>query len=172
MNKNKSMFCLFAALSLLLVSSCSMCQSDSYLYSKVKSCSYDAPEEHFDVYVDKFYRDLGVFGIYPVRPAVQIVKFSKMDQIKSLTHINALSCGIDNDELIEIYINPYFWEKAPKALRYWVMYHELAHDVLNIDDLSDLPSNNGRLMYPYINTYEITHMDQFIEASHELFDSL
>ncbi|MBR5003290.1 MAG: hypothetical protein IKY13_07245 [Bacteroidaceae bacterium] len=172
MNKNKSMFCLFAALSLLLISSCSMCQSDSYLYSKVKSCSYDAPEEHFDVYVDKFYRDLGVFGIYPVRSAVQIVKFSKMDQIKSLTHINALSCGIDNDELIEIYINPYFWEKAPKALRYWVMYHELAHDVLNISDLSDLPSNNGRLMYPYINTYEITHMDQFIEASHELFDSL
>ena len=52
------------------------------------------------------------------------------------------------------------------------MYHELAHDVLNIDDLSDLPSNNGRLMYPYINTYEITHMDQFMEASHELFDSL
>lgn len=52
------------------------------------------------------------------------------------------------------------------------MYHELAHDVLNISDLSDLPSNNGRLMYPYINTYEITHMDQFIEASHELFDSL
>ena len=52
------------------------------------------------------------------------------------------------------------------------MYHELAHDVLNIDDLSDLPSNNGRLMCPYINTYEITHMDQFIEASYELFDSL
>ena len=52
------------------------------------------------------------------------------------------------------------------------MYHELAHDVLNIDDLSDLPSNNGKLMYPYINTCEITHMDQFIEASHELFDSL
>ena len=47
------------------------------------------------------------------------------------------------------------------------MYHELAHDVLNIDDLSDLPSNNG-----YINTYEKIHMDQFIEASHELFDSL
>lgn len=52
------------------------------------------------------------------------------------------------------------------------MYHELAYDVLNIYDLSDLPSNNGRLMYPYVNTYEITHMDQFIEASHELFDSL
>ena len=59
-----------------------------------------------------------------------------------------------------------------KPLRYWVMYHELAQDVLNIDDLSDLPSNNGKLMSPYINTYEITHMDQFIEAPHELFDSL
>jgi hypothetical protein len=52
------------------------------------------------------------------------------------------------------------------------MYHELAHDVLNIDDLSDLPSNNGKLMSPYINNYEITHIDHFIEASHELFDSL
>jgi hypothetical protein len=54
-------------------------------------------------------------------------------------------------------------------MRYFLMYHELAHDVLNVDDLEPIPKNNGKLMYPAIANYEHKNMDDFIESSHELF---
>ncbi len=50
------------------------------------------------------------------------------------------------------------------------MYHELAHDILNLDDLDNKPINEGKLMYPEISTYEKKNMDDFIESFHSLFE--
>ena len=50
------------------------------------------------------------------------------------------------------------------------MYHELAHDVLNLDDLEPESRNEGKLMYPYISSYEKKTMDDFIESTHALFE--
>ena len=50
------------------------------------------------------------------------------------------------------------------------MYHELAHDVLNLDDLEAKSWNEGKLMYPAISSYENKNMDEFIENSHALFE--
>jgi hypothetical protein len=49
------------------------------------------------------------------------------------------------------------------------MYHELSHDVLNLEDL---PKNEGKLMFPSIATYESKTMDDFIESSHVFFEEI
>ncbi len=138
---------------------------------KIRANSY-AGTEDFDIYVKKFYRDIAVYGIFPKKPKQMIIKFSKLDQMDNATHIHGLSFGKDDDDRIEIYINPTTWKKFNKPMRYWLMYHELAHDVLNVDDLKDLTENKGKLMYPNIASYEHKTMDEFIERSHELFEEV
>ena len=54
-------------------------------------------------------------------------------------------------------------------MRYWLMYHELAHDVLNVDDLKVIEANEGKLMYPEFSKYEGKSMDDFIESYKTLF---
>lgn len=143
--------------------------SDSKLYKEIVANSFDA-EEDFDMYVQKFYRDLEFYGIYPKKPKVMIIKFSKLDQMDKATHIHALSYGFNDDDKIEIYINPSTWKKFSKPMRYILMYHELAHDVLNLDDLEATTSNKGKLMYPEISSYENMNMDGFIESFHALLE--
>ena len=101
---------------------------------------------------------------------MQIIKFSKLDQLDNTKHIHGLSFGSGDDDRIEIYINPSTWEQFNKPMRYFLMYHELAHDVLNLDDLEPKSWNEGKLMYPAISSYENKNMDDFIESTHALFE--
>lgn len=140
-------------------------------YEEIKVSAYDSDED-FGIYLDKFYRDLNVFGIYPKKPKEVIIKFAKLDQIADETHVHAYSFGYENDDLIEIYINPSSWEKFNKPKRYLLMYHELAHDILNLDDLSAIEENKGKLMYPSLESYERVSMDEFIEAYQQLFEEV
>lgn len=139
-------------------------------YNKVVENSFSSDED-FDSYVEKFYRDLEFYGIYPRRPKKKIIKFSKLEQIENATHLHGLSFGFDNDDLIEIYINPISWEKSNRATKYLLMYHELSHDILNLDDLELTEENIGKLMYPSIETSSSLSMDDFIESSHDLFEN-
>lgn len=146
-------------------------QKENKLYQNISSSAFEANVD-FDFYVKKFYRDVEVFGIFPKKPKTTIIKFAKLDQLTNATHIHGISYGMNDDDRIEIYINPSTWESFNKPMRYYLMYHELSHDVLNVDDLKDLPSNEGKLMYPAIATYESKTMDDFIESSHELFEEV
>ncbi|MFV0553541.1 MAG: DUF4339 domain-containing protein [Mangrovibacterium sp.] len=140
-------------------------------YQTVVDNSYVSNED-FEFYVEKFYRDLEMYGIFPPKPSVKIIKFSKIDELKDVTHIHGLSYGYNDDSRIEIYINPTSWKSFNKQMRYFLMYHELAHDVLNLDDLDPIESNEGKLMYPHLSKYEGKTMDDFIESSHALFEEL
>jgi len=144
---------------------------DDILYQDIVASSYETDVD-FDFYVDKFYRDINVFGIFPKVPKIKIIKFARFDQMDDVTHIHAISLGMNDDERIEIYINPSTWEQFSKPLRYYLMYHELSHDVLNVDDLDATPLNEGKLMYPIITSYESKTMDEFIESSHALFEEV
>jgi hypothetical protein len=144
-------------------------QSEVNQYNEIAANSYDSDED-FDMYVQKFYRDLEFYGIFPKKPKVQIIKFSKLDQLDNTTHIHGLSFGSGDDDRIEIYINPSTWKQFNKPMRYFLMYHELAHDVLNLDDLEPKSWNEGKLMYPAISSYENKNMDDFIESAHALFE--
>lgn len=144
-------------------------QADVNQYNEIVANSFDSDED-FDMYVQKFYRDLEFYGIYPKKSEVTIIKFSKLDQIVNTTHIHGLSFGMNNDDKIEIYINPSSWRQFNKPMKYFLMYHELAHDVLNLDDLEARAWNEGKLMYPEISSYEDKNMDDFIESAHALFE--
>jgi hypothetical protein len=139
------------------------------VYDEIVNRSFEADEE-FEMYLDKFYRDLGVFGIYPAKPDTVIIKFSSLDKIADATHFHGISFGRDNDEVIEIYINPSSWNKFNRAQKYFLMYHELSHDVLNLDDLEADEANKGRLMFPNIESYDKVTMDEFIESYQNTFE--
>lgn len=144
---------------------------ENELYLKIVASSYDTNED-FKFYVDKFYRDIGVYGIFPKKPHKTIIKFAKLDQIDHATHYHGVSYGIYDDNKIEIYINPSTWLEFNKPMRYYLIYHELSHDVLNLDDLEDNIKNEGKLMYPALLSYESKTMDDFIENSHALFEEI
>lgn len=144
-------------------------QTEANLYKEIVANSY-VGDVNFDIYVEKFYRDLEYYGIFPKKPKTTIIKFSRLDQLDNTTHIHGLSLGKNDDNRIEIYINPSSWEQFTKPMRYFLMYHELAHDVLNLDDLDNKSINEGRLMYPEISTYEKKNMDDFIESYQTLFE--
>ena len=141
------------------------------LYKQVASTAYEADVD-FDFYVQKFYRDIEVYGIFPKKPSLQIIKFANFDKMDDATHIHGISFGGNDNDKIEIYINPSTWKKFNKPKRYYLMYHELAHDVLNSDDLEDTPQNMNKLMYPVLTSYESITMDDFIENSHALFEEV
>lgn len=138
--------------------------------------SYDDPNVDFNFYVEKYYRDLEFFGINPVRPKIQIIKFADLDKMVGTKEYEGVSYGFNQDDKIEIYINPSSWKRFTKPMKYWVMYHELSHDVLNVDDLPDTEGNKGKLMYPYVSKYftmdtgTVMTMDYFIEHFHAFLE--
>lgn len=146
-------------------------QKDITLYKNISSSGYETDED-FQIYVDKFYRDVGVYGIFPKKPKTTIIRFAKLDQLNNTTHIHGLSYGLNDDDKIEIYINPSTWKKFNKPMRYFLIYHELAHDILNVDDLQETTINEGKLMYSAITDYDKKDMDDFIESSHSLFEEI
>jgi|TARA_B110000879_G_C11151808_1_gene504993 hypothetical protein len=143
--------------------------SSSDLYRRVSSSSFDSDVD-FDIYVEKFYRDARFMGIFPIRPKTTIIRFSPLDQTEGLAHIPGLSFGVDNDEKIEIYINPSTWKTFNKPMRYVLMYHESAHDVLNLRDLDQTESNEEQLlMYPALGDFRSFTMHEFIKSYQTLF---
>lgn len=173
-NKNLKKGAIIIGPIILVIIACILAKTiSSYKVSDaIRSAAYDDPSVDFSVYMDKFYRDLEVYGLRPVKPKTCIIKFSELDKIKGATEFNGISYGYNNDELVEIYVNPTFWKQASKAQKYWLMYHELSHDLLNIEDLPATPANEGKLMYPYSSSFDVQNMDEFIDAFHELFESL
>lgn len=139
-------------------------------YKQVVNLSGDVDFD-YNFYVEKYYRDLKFHAIYKVQPKNIIIKYSFLDQLDFSTHIHAICFGKGDDDKIEIYINYNSWKHFNKAQKYWLVYHELSHDVLNLNDLSNKSFNEGKLMHP--EELDINYnMDMFIESFHDLFDSI
>lgn len=142
---------------------------DSELRNKIAKESFETNED-LTIYIDLFYRDLAYYGVYPQRPRHQTVKFANLDEIEGITHYHGVSFGIHDDERIEIYINERSWKKFDRAMKHFVIYHELAHDVLNLEHTDKTSENYGKLMYPEVSMYEGIDMDGFIESSQGTFE--
>jgi len=125
----------------------------------------------FDMYVEKFYRDAMAMEISLVRPKTTTIKLAPLSKTKGLSHFHGISFGANDEETIEIYIDSNTWEKFNKPMRYVLMYHELAHDVLNLKDLDYAESNEEKLlMFPSLSSlYAEYTMDEFIESYQKLF---
>lgn len=142
------------------------------LHNEIASNSYISPIVDLNIYLEKFYRDINYHGIYPTKPKSLILKFSSLDKMKTTTHAHGLSFGYNNDQLIEIYINPSSWSSLTKPMKYYVLYHELGHDVLNLKDLEENENNIGKIMYPNMSINQRLTMDDFIKNSKELFKEI
>ena len=119
-------------------------------------------DENLLMYYEKFIRDLEIYNIqyhYPKEIIIELVDFRKLNLTN---HSHGRSYGVNKPDLVEIYINNSSWKVFNRAQKYMLMYHELAHDILNLEDLSEDPSNKYKLMYPLMSRYNLLSMDKFI----------
>lgn len=147
---------------------CSNASSNSAMKRQIIEGAYDC--EEFQMYLDKFYRDIEFIGINKRKPRTIIMKLAPMQYFENTKDYHGISYGYKDDNIIEIYINEDSWKKFSRPQKYLIMYHELAHDILNIDDLPDKEENYGKLMCPVFSNLDKITMDDFIEMSHELFE--
>ena len=140
------------------------------LQRDIAAIAFDSDVD-FDMYVEKFYRDALAMEIILVRPKTTTIKLAPLSEIKRLSHFHGISFGANDDERIEIYIDSISWEKFNKPMRYVLMYHELAHDVLNLRDLDLTGANEEKLlMFPGASSlFASFTMDEFIESYQKVF---
>lgn len=56
------------------------------------------------------------------------------------------SFGMNNESEIKIVIDPEKWANSSPPKRWYLLYHELGHDVLNLNH-----GNGGKMMFPFID---------------------
>lgn len=135
---------------------------------KIIDGAYDC--EEFQMYLDKYCRDIEYYGISKRKPHTIIMKLAPMQYFDDTKDYHGVSYGYKNDDIIEIYINEDSWKRLSRPQKYLLMYHELSHDILNVDDLPAKEENYGKLMCPSMLTMDKISMDDFIEMAHELFE--
>ena len=125
--------------------------------------------EDFNEFVDKFFRELNVYGINKIRPKKINIQLLPFDQFKQTSHIHGASFGYNNDDIIDIVLNERSWNEFSKAQKHYLIFHELCHDILNLDDL-DFRQNEKQIMYPSIDNFKGLTMDDFIDNFHSLLE--
>ena len=76
----------------------------------------------------------------------------------------AVAVGMNNNNEIHLVVNPESWKNYSEAKRFYIIYHELGHDVFNLNH-----GNGGKMMYNYAEK-EVTWKD-FIDDRVKMFDS-
>ena len=72
----------------------------------------------------------------------------------------ALSYAFGNDTLIKIKVDPEKWAKSSIEKRWYVLYHELGHDVLNLDH-----GQGGKMMFNFADK-EYSWDDFFVDKTY------
>jgi len=91
-----------------------------------------------DLMVDVFLTDCKDNGILVTKSKV-VVSFESLPGA-----LLGLSYGINNDSKIELKIDPEKWENASIAKKWYLLYHELGHDVLNLNH-----GSGGKMMFNF-----------------------
>ena len=77
----------------------------------------------------------------------------------------ALAYGKGDDSIIYIEVDPEKWAESSSQKRWYVLYHELGHDVLNLDH-----GQAGKMMFNFANR-DYT-WDEFFEDKQYMFKSI
>ena len=85
--------------------------------------------------------------------------------------MHGFSTGYDDDDVINITINKRSWNTFNKAQKYYLIFHEFSHDILNLDDLEFNEPNEKNIMYPSISAYKDLTMDDFINNFNSLLEN-
>jgi hypothetical protein len=91
-----------------------------------------------DLMIDVFLADCKRNGIF-VNKGKAIVSFEPLSG-----ELLGLSYGINNETKIELRIDPEKWEKASAPKKWYLLYHELGHDVLNLNH-----GSGGKMMFNF-----------------------
>ena len=75
----------------------------------------------------------------------------------------AVALGYDDDDNIVIRVDPVKWSKASKEKRWYILYHELGHDILNLDH-----GEGGKMMFNFVD--RDYSWDEFFEDRKYMFD--
>lgn len=94
---------------------------------------YDLP-----LMVDIFLEDCANNGIH-VKHQEVVTSFEPLEG-----NILGLSYAMNNDNLIKIRIDPEKWANASVPKRWYLLYHELGHDVLNLEH-----GSGGKMMFNF-----------------------
>ena len=128
-------------------------------------------------YLEVFYMDLyfnapGYFGKDIAAVAFKAMQSHKskiyfkdipVNQRNEASNVLAYAWGMFDDCKVEIQVNPKEWHKADNVRRLWIIYHELCHDVFNLEHECGIA-----LMNPTIPVYIDETM--FLDARDELLD--
>ena len=108
-------------------------------------------------------------GINKIRPKYVDIKLKHLDVSAETYHYHGYSTGYNNDDVVEIVLNERSWRDFTKAQKHYLIFHELCHDILNLDDLKP-EAEEKNIMYPSINNFKVLTMDDFIENFHSLLE--
>ena len=114
-------------------------KNSGYIYKMglVNSNPFD-----LEKYVDKFILDAklnhGIDFSY-VNKNERLIIFRQLEG-----ETIALAYEMNNDKKVLILVDPENWKNANQSLRYYIIYHELGHDILNLEH-----GEGGRMMNPY-----------------------
>ena len=112
------------------------------LKTSVQGFSYEEINVYdLDKMIDLFLKDCISNGI-KINPDMNV--YATFDSMND--DILALAYGLGNDEEIIIKVNPINWKQASIQKKWYIMYHELGHDVLNL-----LHGQGGKMMYPFVD---------------------
>lgn len=78
-------------------------------------------------------------------------------------NIIAIAIGKDDNSKIDIVVDPDYWQTFNQAKRFYVFYHELGHDIFNLNH-----GNGGKMMFNYADR-DIT-WDDFLEDRESMFE--
>ncbi len=121
-------------------------------------------DENFHPYVNEFYAILDEHQVTYSKPSKVIIEFAELSVIGE--EFLGIAVGFEKEDRIEIYIDYDSWIEMSQATRKLLMFHELAHDVLNAEHSPYLPAYEDALMYPEMDaehtpTYQ--EVDQIME---------
>ena len=111
-----------------------------------------------DQMIDVFFDDCEANNIFINRDQNILTEFKELEGTTL-----ALAYGIENDKNIAIQVDPVEWDKASLARKWYTIYHELGHDVLNL-----YHGDGGKMMF---NFADIDYSwNQFFEDKKFMFD--
>ena len=132
-------------------------------------------EFDIEVMVKTFFEDIFAFNKYYGSPSNLI---TKLEENKNIVFNNivglfesldgdtlAQSFAIGDDSKVLLKIDSEKWVKATTMKRWYILYHELGHDVLNLRH-----GQGGKMMFPFPLNAEIT-MRSFVEDRDYMFKS-
>ena len=123
--------------------------------------------EHFRIFLDAFDKNNSKLPEYLNKISSIKKKYTGSNNVYSTfeeleTGTIAMSYGINNDNSIIIKVDPNTWSSTSLPNKWYILYHELGHDVLNLRH-----GQGGRMMFNY-PTKEYT-WEEFFDDRQAMF---